>query len=530
MSKTSYNGVVRFVCDDGFYLSGVDEARCTINGNWSDSLPECISMVKCPALVPSQRSNIIYASERGVLINTFNSYAIGTLAEVGCDDGFSVDGENLLTCLENGSWDMSMPDCIPQESILSTTEFYSLAAGSSSKVPSIIKINRRTDIRFWKQLRDYLFYGCKPVDQTKKSHFCQDGEEFSHDLGDLTFFDLPDSNEYQNMDSKLLERLEKTTKPDNNLKVYNLLKYILYGTIGSISNSQRLSKEAEDSYRFVICLFIDIIMMDREVSFDEEILLDINSRENTNSKVKSLLKNVVQPIYETHVRMQEEERQRDIINQRNALKRIIALAEEKRTPTYSCRLNSLPDPPIDSKIIAIENSALTLQTADLRIEKLRKRTETVSIGVRMIYECNTGFTMKGPGYVECSKEGQWSYLDSFCEGVLCEQPPFPPGMVIADSSKDSQYYYDDEIEYNCLEGYAMQGHPIIKCSVDGKWSPVMARCTKISCGKPKVTNSAKIIAGSSYQFGEHLKILCEDRRTIEITCQASGTWSVFEDC
>ncbi|XP_058442915.1 sushi, von Willebrand factor type A, EGF and pentraxin domain-containing protein 1-like isoform X2 [Malaya genurostris] len=529
MSKTSFNGIARFVCDDGFYLSGSDESRCTIHGNWSNSLPECTSMVKCPALITSHEFSVTYASERGVFMEVLDSYAVGTLAEFTCADGFSLMGENLLTCLENGDWDMSMPDCISKKFESSSTETYSIPIVNRLEVPSIIKFNRRTDIRFWKQLRDYLFYGCKPIDETKRSIFCVDADQYSHELDDLTLFELPVSNEYQNMDNKLLERLEKTTKPDSNLKVYNLLNYILYGTIESISNQRRLPKETENSYRFVICLFIDIIMMDREVSFDEEVMLDINSRENTNAKVKSLLKNVVQPIYDTHIHKQEEERLRDIENQRNALKKIIALAEEN-TLTTSCRLQSLPDPPIDSRISAVTNTDLTHKITDLRIEKLRKRFESVPIGVFVMYECNAGFHMKGPGYVECLDGGQWSSIDSFCEGVLCEQAPVPPNMLIAERSKDSRHYYNDEIEFNCMEGYTMQGHPIIKCFADGQWSPVVARCTKISCGKPTISNSAKIIAGSSYLFGERLKILCEDRHTFETTCQANGIWHDIENC
>ncbi|XP_053687129.1 sushi, von Willebrand factor type A, EGF and pentraxin domain-containing protein 1-like [Sabethes cyaneus] len=531
MSKTSYNGIARFVCDDGFYISGVDSARCTLNGTWSAPLPDCISTVKCPALNGTEKLKIIYASERGVLGQNFTSYAVGTLAEVECTDGSAyLEGENLLSCLDTGSWDLALPRCVTLEAREITTEIYSKPPNERSKAPNIIKVNRRTDIRFWKQLKDYLFYGCQPVDPNRLSHFCQDAEPLP-ELDDLTTFDLAgSSNEHRNMDSKLLEKLEKTTKPEKTLTVYNLLDYILYGITDPAEKPQRMTREAESAYRFIICLFIDIIMMDREVPLDQEIVVDISSRENTNEKIKSLLKNVVQPIYEAFVREKEEGRQREVENQRNALKKILSLAEVQQTAIRQCKLNSIPDPPIDSKIIAIESSTVDLRVLDIRVETLRKRTEILVTGDRVRYGCNIGFTMKGSGYVECTPEGQWSYFESFCEGVLCQQPPVPTGMEIAASSMDSQYYYDDEIEYHCQNGYTMQGHPIIKCSVDGQWSPIMARCTKISCGKPKLSSSAKIIAGISYQFGETLKILCEGKRLIEISCLSTGKWSSFMDC
>ncbi|KXJ84393.1 hypothetical protein RP20_CCG009862 [Aedes albopictus] len=529
MSKSSYRGIARFVCDTGFYLSGADMARCTIHGNWSEPLPECISMVKCPALTASDGSYIIYATESGVLNQLYENYAVGTLAEVQCSEGYSLNGENLLTCLDTGNWDMIAPECIA-DSMETTTEASQSSTDAVSKVPNIIKFNRKPDIRFWKQLRDYLFYGCMPLESRKTSIFCQKSEVLQSGLTDLSTFNLPISNDYQNMDVKLLERLSKTTKPDANLKVENLMNYILYGTEDSAMDYVRLTQETENAYRFVICLFIDIIMMDREVNFDDEIFLDINSRENTNDKIKSLLKNVVQPIYETHQREQDEARQQEMENQSKALKKIIALAEAERILAQRCRLSAVPEPPIDSRIVAIETISLEPRMVDLRIEKLRRRSDTLEIGSKIKYGCNSGFTMKGDGFVECTKEGHWSQFSSFCEGVICEQPPVLPGMVIAASSVDSQYYYDDEIEYRCQEGYAMQGHPIIKCSIDGKWSPIVARCTKISCGRPKTTSTAKIILGSSYQFGERLKILCEDKQTVETICQANGKWSPIGDC
>ncbi|XP_065089093.1 sushi, von Willebrand factor type A, EGF and pentraxin domain-containing protein 1-like [Ochlerotatus camptorhynchus] len=529
MSKSSYKGIARFVCDEGFYLSGADFAHCTIHGNWSESLPECISMIKCPALTAQPDSYIIYATESGVLNKVFENYALGTLAEVQCNEGYSSYGENLLTCLDTGSWDVALPECTP-DILENTTETITASTVSQSKAPSIIKINRRPDIRFWKQLKDYLFYGCNPSDPRKRSSFCEKPGAAPTRFTDLSIFDLPVSDDYYNMDVKLLERLEWTTKPDATMKLGNLLDYILYGTNDPIVESQRLTKETEDAYRFVICLFIDIIMMDREVTFDDEIYLDINSRENTNEKIKSLLKNVVQPIYEAHQRELDDERHQEIENQRNALKKIVALAEAERILVQRCRLSAVPEPPIDSRILTIETTSMETRMVDLRIEKLRKRYDTLEVGARVKYGCNSGFTMKGKGYVECTKEGHWSHFDSFCEGVLCEQPTVPQGMVIAASSIDSRYYYDDEIEYRCQEGYAMQGHPIIKCSIDGTWSPIVARCFKISCGRPKTSNTAKIISGSSYQFNEWLKILCEDKRVVETKCQANGKWTSFDDC
>jgi hypothetical protein len=43
ISKTSYGGLAKFFCDDGFLLIGSDEATCTLNGTWSAETPLCKS-------------------------------------------------------------------------------------------------------------------------------------------------------------------------------------------------------------------------------------------------------------------------------------------------------------------------------------------------------------------------------------------------------------------------------------------------------------------------------------------------------
>ncbi|XP_055618198.1 sushi, von Willebrand factor type A, EGF and pentraxin domain-containing protein 1-like [Toxorhynchites rutilus septentrionalis] len=528
VSKTSYNGIARFVCDAGFNLSGVDSIRCTVHGNWSYALPECISTIKCPALPMASGYNITYASERGVINGTHNNYAIDTLAEVQCDDEYYIEGENLLTCLETGKWDFVIPNCTLKKTHELTTELSNVTY--PAKGSNIIRINRRPDVRFWKQLKDYLFYGCNPIDPTKQSPFCKKTAASSTTFTDLSLLDFSLSKDYQNMDIMLLERLEKSSNAEPNLKLQNLLDYILYNKIDPTPPPQRLPGETEDYYRFVICLYIDIIMMDREVTFDDEILLDINSRENTNDKIKSLLKHVVQPIYETHLREQEEEHLREIENQRNALRKIVALAEAERMLAHKCPLNMVPDPPNDSRIISIEKGSAGNIASDMTIEKLRMNSESLEVGSQIRYECNTGFLMKGIGYIECLKGGKWSHSNSFCEGVVCERPPLPEGMFIANESMISLYYHDTKIEYRCLEGYIMQGHPIITCSTNGKWSSVTARCTKISCGKPNISHAAKILAGISFQYGDRLRILCENKHTIEIICHANGEWTRFAKC
>lgn len=44
MEKTSAGDAVKYSCNDNYYLAGPKIRYCLINGTWSDSQPECISM------------------------------------------------------------------------------------------------------------------------------------------------------------------------------------------------------------------------------------------------------------------------------------------------------------------------------------------------------------------------------------------------------------------------------------------------------------------------------------------------------
>lgn len=50
LTKTTYNGQAKFKCDDGFILIGNEAIACLANGNWSDEVPHCKSILECPAL------------------------------------------------------------------------------------------------------------------------------------------------------------------------------------------------------------------------------------------------------------------------------------------------------------------------------------------------------------------------------------------------------------------------------------------------------------------------------------------------
>uniref|UniRef100_A0A182MZZ5 Sushi domain-containing protein n=1 Tax=Anopheles dirus TaxID=7168 RepID=A0A182MZZ5_9DIPT len=536
LSKTSYGGEARFSCDEGFLVTGDDILRCTAQGTWSAQAPECISIVRCPPLALTAndgRAPVIYATERGPIPPSLGSYDVGVLAEIRCLPDYALTDENLLTCLDSGQWDLPLPECVP---VPTATE--------PSTAHLLIRVNRRPDVPFWKHLKDYLFHGCTATVPRRLSLFCYTaGGTIA--IGTSNWTDLAGytlHTDVAQIDVKLLAHLVRTLQqPDvRGLRPDNLFQFVLYGAVGAIPPAARYPPQVEDAYRYVVCQFIDVILMDRELNYDDEIVVDIGREENTNTKIKYLLKHVAQHIYQEYQRRLEERSARETA----ALKKIIALAEvmppvvattppptttttTTPAPTPRCPLSHLAFPPIDSHVVA----AVLRHPAgpSLTFETLARSGLHAEPGDRVQYGCADGFSMRGSGVTVCGTDGRWSTEVGFCEGAVCEHPPSRPNMLIALESRDRQYYVDDEIAYRCETGYTIKGHPVIKCQPNGRWTHLMARCTRISCGRPKNLAVGNIVAGQSFMYGDTLRVRCQ-LRTADITCQANGQWTTVDGC
>lgn len=205
-------------------------------------------------------------------------YPVGTFVEIKCNDGFFIEGENLISCTENGIWDFEIEECSPNDT-------------SPVKVEIKKELIELSIKDFWKEFKKYLFFSCQPKNMDKISKFC---EKYSSDFEDLSTFDLPETPEYKGMDSKLLILLKTAVNSDDlkNVTVESFMKFLLYAS----GDKEQMDPLMEDSYRFVICLYVDLIMMDLRLSVDAQ-----EFQENINERLKASLKQLVAPAYQNYL-------------------------------------------------------------------------------------------------------------------------------------------------------------------------------------------------------------------------------------
>lgn len=272
LTKTSYNGQAKFVCDDGFNLIGSETITCTTNGNWSDNIPHCKSIHHCPALEVPENGVLIYASDSGVIDDNMTSYPLGTFVEIKCNSGFTIEGENLISCTENGIWDFDVEDCEPEPT--TTTE----------KAPEKLKVT----MDFWRDFKEFLFSSCNSKGSDDAPKLCRN---YVPDFDtDLSSFELPETPEYEGMDRKLSDLLKSILESSdmNSINAGNFLKTLL--------RNSTVEATMRDSYRFVISLYIDLIMM------DEEMHMSNSADDNINENIKRMLHKIATPIYRDNLR------------------------------------------------------------------------------------------------------------------------------------------------------------------------------------------------------------------------------------
>ena len=99
MSGTTFRSLAIYTCNPGFSLVGIATRTCEASGQWSRQPPTC-SAQRCPSLDPPQNGQVVVSG-----------LTSGSTATYSCLGGFSLVGNEVRTCLENGIWSSVPPFC-----------------------------------------------------------------------------------------------------------------------------------------------------------------------------------------------------------------------------------------------------------------------------------------------------------------------------------------------------------------------------------------------------------------------------------
>ncbi|KAG9328508.1 hypothetical protein JZ751_013493 [Albula glossodonta] len=99
----SYNSSCSVSCEEGFLLNGTASIQCTSLGVWTQPLPLCQAR-QCLPLVAPERSQMNCSHPHSL-------FSFGSRCELGCEEGFVLQGAPTLQCTESGLWSHTAPSC-----------------------------------------------------------------------------------------------------------------------------------------------------------------------------------------------------------------------------------------------------------------------------------------------------------------------------------------------------------------------------------------------------------------------------------
>lgn len=152
-------------------------------------------------------------------------------------------------------------------------------------------------------------------------------------------------------------------------------------------------------------------------------------------------------------------------------------------------------------------------------------TSATTFRSQAVYGCHVGHTLQGDATRTCQEDGVWSGTEPQCQPVQCG-----PVTDLDHGSYTSPpaFVYEARVVYSCNQGYRLQGEAAIACGSEGSWSARGPVCVPAQCPQPADVARATVTArGLSYT--NKVEYECADGFRLDgdnvRTCQADGTWS-----
>uniref|UniRef100_A0A8C4EAZ8 Sushi, von Willebrand factor type A, EGF and pentraxin domain-containing protein 1 n=1 Tax=Dicentrarchus labrax TaxID=13489 RepID=A0A8C4EAZ8_DICLA len=154
----------------------------------------------------------------------------------------------------------------------------------------------------------------------------------------------------------------------------------------------------------------------------------------------------------------------------------------------------------------------------------------LNTGRALEFLCDKGYNLVGDRLVVCMGGNTWS--STFPTSRSC---PAPPGWREGGRGNGSQqeFHVGRSVRVTCPKGQQVKGSGTITCRPDQTWSPISSVCERVSCGPPlHVANG--VVRGAVFQFGDVAVYSCFGGYAMEgvgrSRCLENGTWTPPPTC
>nr|XP_057922474.1 sushi, von Willebrand factor type A, EGF and pentraxin domain-containing protein 1 isoform X2 [Doryrhamphus excisus] len=155
----------------------------------------------------------------------------------------------------------------------------------------------------------------------------------------------------------------------------------------------------------------------------------------------------------------------------------------------------------------------------------------LTTGRAVEFHCDKGYDLVGDSLVLCMGGNTWSSSFPTCQPKAC---PTPPGWKDTGSrSETRKFYVGQSVRVGCPKGQQVRGSGSITCRPDQTWTSISTVCERVSCGPPlHVANG--VVRGAVFQFGDVAVYSCFGGYAMEgvgrSRCLENGTWTPPPTC
>ncbi|KAJ8378367.1 hypothetical protein AAFF_G00243250 [Aldrovandia affinis] len=160
-------------------------------------------------------------------------------------------------------------------------------------------------------------------------------------------------------------------------------------------------------------------------------------------------------------------------------------------------------------------------------------SQGTEFGATAFAKCNRGFEIVGVSYRQCFAFG-WSNLLPICDTVKCPDPPEVAHGTISSRSSKEFVEYRDVIEYTCDKNFNLVGKAQIVCNEHGQYEEP-PKCKETNCPAPNISNSVRTEGGPPpYKLHNFVNYECRQGFVMngisKLVCEVDGWSSTFPTC
>ncbi|XP_026014081.1 P-selectin-like [Astatotilapia calliptera] len=531
--------VCHFTCDEGHELQSAHSMECTHPGQWTSRSPTC-TVVRCPLLEAPKNGHINCSSTESV----YNCQCSFT-----CDQGYSLEGPELLTCDHHGNWTAEKPtcqailcqnpereaplimQCSESETELRPNSTCSFSCEEGFELQGANTIKCSEDGQWNENIPTCKAKGCPaPEVPTNGQISCSPSlssflsHDTPHPLGMVCHFTCDEGHELQGAHSmECTHPGQWTSRSPTCTAVTCLLLeapengHISCSSTESVYNSQ--------------CSFT----CDQGYSLEGPELLTCGHHGNWTAEKPTCQAILCQnPEREAPLIMQCSESETELrpnstcsfsceegfeLQGANTIKCSEDGQWNENIPT--CKAKGCPAPEVPT------NGQISCSPS---LSSFLSHDTPHPLGMVCHFTCDEGHELQGAHSMECTHPGQWTSRSPTCTAVTCLLLEAPENGHISCSSTES--VYSSQCSFTCDQGYSLEGPELLTCGHHGNWTAEKPTCQAILCQNPE--REAPLIMQCSESETElrpnsTCSFSCEEGFELQgantIKCSEDGQWN-----